>query len=175
MKRLLTLALSLSAYGAQALELQSLQVHDLEKVLETESSTLELHVHSLKQGKAVLGDVHTIAGEEPKLIELKVLSSQPPELTLLRYDAGTAGTTTLMQMDRVALLTRPSGQKNWKVLGDHAIALRRYQGIRSLLELERMWEWDAKGLKIRLESFDEEPSVEYVWNKKDKSFTRNVR
>ncbi len=174
-KKGIALALLLFTTFSYALKLNTLKSQDLDKVLEVEGSTLELHRYALKNGSSTAGEIFTITGEEPKMIELKVLSTANPELTLLRYDAGTAGTITLMQMDRVALLSRKPGQKNWKVIGDHAIALRRYQGIRAILELERMWEWDAKGLKIRFESFDEDPVVEYVWNAKDKDFIRNVR
>lgn len=169
----LTLSL-LTTFPAQALEFKTLKFLNLDKIIESQSSTLELHAFSLKTGKKDLGRVYTITGE-PKFIELKMLASTPFELALLRYDAGTAGTAVLMQMDRVAILVRRPGQKSWKVIGDHAIALRRYQGVRPLLELDRTWEWDAKGKKIRFESFDEDPVVEYVWNEKDKNFIRNVR
>jgi hypothetical protein len=171
----LFICITFASVLAHALEIKSLKTQDLDKLLQTANSTLELHVFSLKHQNSILGEIYTIAGEEPKFIELKSLSSQTPEITLLRYDAGAAGTTAFMQMDRVAVLARAPGQKNWKVIGDHAIALKRYQGIRAIFELERMWEWDAKGLKIRFESFDEDPVVEYVWNAKDKNFTRNVR
>ena len=163
------------AGAVNGIDLKSLAINDLYRIDALPQSTLELHVFALRSGKTTLGEIHTIAGEPPRLIEIKSLSRAAPEVSLLRYDAGTAGTSTLMQMDRVAILLRAPGQKNWKVIGDHAIALRRYQGIRAILELERMWEWDAKGLKIRFESFDEDPVVEYVWNAKDKNFTRNVR
>lgn len=168
---LILIAATVASFPLQAMDMKTLRSQDLQKIWDSPESTLELHIFSLKSGPIIWGDIHTIAGE-PRFLDFKSITKLPVELGLLRYDAGTAGTAIFMQMDRVALLSRAPGQKNWKVLGDHAIALRRYQGIRPLLELERMWEWDAKGLKIRFESFDEDPSVEYVWNAKDKNFIR---
>lgn len=167
------LTLGLSVSHASALDLKSVRVVDLDSIVESETSTLELHSYSINEGDSTIGEIHTIAGD-PRLVGLKSVTQHPIEVSLLRYDAGTAGTSVFMQMDRVAVLTRAKGQKNWKLIGDHAIALKRYQGVRPVLELERMWKWNAKALKIRFESFDEDPAVEYIWNEKDKSFIRKI-
>lgn len=169
----LALLFLLFASPLRATELKGFNFESLDHIIETSASTLELHAYSLTAEKKEVGQIHTITGE-PRLLNIKALSSKPFELALLRYDAGAAGTLVLMQMDRVALLFRMPGQKSWKVIGDHAIALRRFQGVRPLLELERPWKWDEKLKKIRFESFDEEAGVEYVWNEKDHNFARKV-
>lgn len=169
------LALVLHSNISHSIDLSSVQITDADKMVESESSSTDFQEYYLNlKDKTLIGSLRSIAGE-PRLVEFKSLQTAKDsefEIGLLRYDAGTAGTNILMQMDRVAIVFKSKSQNNWKILGDHAISLRRYQGIKALLELERNWKWETKHSTLKLDDFDDEPGVLYTWSLKDKAFIR---
>lgn len=114
------------------------------------------------KGEAV-GRLPSIGGE-PHLIEAQEVKAakKHPSLLLLEYEAGSAGTSVITQLDRLAVLVRDE-KGAYSLALDIPLSLSRHFGEKTLFEERRklVWEDDYSGLKAG--ALDEYPESRFVF------------
>ena len=112
-------------------------------------------------GKSVL-KLENIGGKPEIVTTQKLKGPNSQELLEVRYEAGSGGTKTITEVERVALVL-VSGPSAPKLFADLLVSIRRVEGEKELLSQKRTLKWSADHATLQVPEFDDEPETHFTW------------